>query len=59
MHILLVTSFPVLVRNLSAKCKWQDALCEGVNGRGRGVNGTHAEAGVFPGEMLLQGTDLR
>lgn len=32
--ILLVISFPVLVRNLSAKHKWQDALSEGVNGLG-------------------------
>lgn len=35
MSILLVISFPVLVRNLSAKHKWQDALREGVNGLGR------------------------
>lgn len=34
MYILLVISFPVLVRNLSARHKWQDALSEGVNDLG-------------------------
>lgn len=34
MCVLLVISFPVLVRNLSAKHKRQDALNEGVNGFG-------------------------
>lgn len=42
----------MLVRNLSAKCKWQDALCEGVNGRGRcggrGVPWGDAAAGDRP-----------
>lgn len=50
--VLLVISFPVLVRNLYAKHKWQDALSEGVNGFGRcGVRGVpwgDADAGDRP-----------
>lgn len=59
MHVLLVTSFLVLVRNLSAKCKWQDALCEGVNGLwrcgGRGVPWGDGAAGDRPRVRLHPG----
>lgn len=48
-RVLLVISFPVLVRNLSAKHKWLDALSEGVNGLGccggRGALWGDADAG--------------
>ncbi|KAJ7402478.1 hypothetical protein BTVI_85993 [Pitangus sulphuratus] len=39
---------------LCARHKWQDHLSEGVNGLRQVV-----EVGVFPGEVVLQGSELR